>query len=61
MDHQERRRTERSTPLTKEIRRTTEVIGTKGNNLQIKRRRDPSDALMVQRSGARSIVPMDMI
>jgi hypothetical protein len=38
-----------------------EVTGTAGNNPHIRRRRDPFDALMVQKSGARSIVPMDMI
>jgi hypothetical protein len=59
--HQEKEMTERSTPLTEEIRRTTEVTDTVGNNPQIRRRRDPSDAPMVQKSGARSIVSMDMI
>jgi hypothetical protein len=58
--HQERR-IGKSTPLTKEIRRTEEVVGTMGNSLQIRRRRDPSDTPMVQISGLRSIVPMDMI
>jgi hypothetical protein len=58
--HQERRRTGRSTPLTEEIRRTAEVIGTAGNNPHIKRRRDLFDAPMMQRSGARSIIPIDM-
>jgi hypothetical protein len=59
--HEEIRGIRRSTPLTEEIRRSAEVTGTAGNNPQIRRRRDPSDALMMQRSGARSIVPMDMI
>jgi hypothetical protein len=53
--------TGRSTPLNEEIKRTMEVTGTAGNNPHIRRRRDPSDAPMVQKSGARSIVPMDMI
>jgi hypothetical protein len=44
-----------------EIRRTAEVAGTTRNNPQIRRRRDPSDTPMMQRSGVRSIVPMDMI
>jgi hypothetical protein len=39
--------TGRSTPLNEEIRRTAEVIGTTGNNPQIRRRRDPSNAPMV--------------
>jgi hypothetical protein len=59
--HQERRRTGRSTPLTEEIRRTVEVADTVGNNPQIRRRRDPSNAPMMQRSGTRSNVSMDMI
>jgi hypothetical protein len=59
--HQERRRISRSTPLTEEIRRTTKVVGTTGNNPRIRRIRDPSDAPMMQRCGARSIIPMDMI
>jgi hypothetical protein len=44
-----------------EIRRTAEVAGTTRNNPQIRRRRDPSDTPMMQRSGVRSIVLMDMI
>jgi hypothetical protein len=46
--HQERRRTGRSTPLIEENRRTAEVTSTTGNNPQIRRRRDPSDTLMMQ-------------
>jgi hypothetical protein len=46
---------ERSTPRNKEIRRTTK------NNPQIRRKGDPSDASTSQRSGAKSIAPMDMI
>jgi hypothetical protein len=59
--HSEKGRTRRSTLLTKEIRWTAEVIDTAGNNPQIRRRRDPSDAPMVQKSGVRSIVLMNMI
>jgi hypothetical protein len=59
--HQERRRTGRSTPLIEEIRRTVEVTGTMGNIPEIKKRRGSSNAPMMQRSDARSIVPMDMI
>jgi hypothetical protein len=43
------------------IRRSAEDTSTAKNNSQIRRKRDPSDASMVQKSGARSIVPMDMI
>jgi hypothetical protein len=39
--------TGRSTTLNEEIRRTTELSGATGNNPQIRRRRDPFDALMV--------------
>jgi hypothetical protein len=49
------------------IRRSTQQIGviakTMGiaeNNPQIRRRGDPSDALMMEKSGVRSIVPHDM-
>jgi hypothetical protein len=53
--------TGRSTPRNEEIRRTVENTGTVENNSQIRSKRDPSDALMAQKSGARSIVPMNMI
>jgi hypothetical protein len=53
--------TGRSTPLNEEIRRTPEVTGTVGNNSQIRKRRDPSDAPLMHKSGVRSIIPMDMI
>jgi hypothetical protein len=53
--------TGRSTPRNEEIRRTVEDTGTVENNPQIRRKRDPSDAPMAQKSGARSIVPIDMI
>jgi hypothetical protein len=53
--------TGRSTPQNEEIRRTAEDTGTVENNSQIRRKGDPSDALMTQKSGVRSIVPMDMI
>jgi hypothetical protein len=45
----------RSTPRNEEIRRTAE------NNTHIRRKGDPSDALTTQRSGVKSIAPMDMI
>jgi hypothetical protein len=61
MGHQDKGMTGRSTPRNEEIRRTAEDTSTTKNNPQIRRKRDPSDALMAQKSGARSIVPMDMI
>jgi hypothetical protein len=51
----------RSTPRNEEIRRTTEDTVTAENNTQIRRKGDPSDAPTAQRSGAKSIAPMDMI
>jgi hypothetical protein len=51
----------RSTPQNKEIRRTAEDTATVENNPQIKGKGDPSDALTTQRSGVKSIIPMDMI
>jgi hypothetical protein len=45
----------RSTPRNEEIRRTAE------NNTQIRRKGEPSDAPISQRSGAKSIASMDMI
>jgi hypothetical protein len=51
----------RSTPWNEEIRETAEETGTVENNSQIKRRGDPSDTRMMQKSGARSTVPMGMI
>jgi hypothetical protein len=59
--HQEKGMTERSTPWNEEIRRTVEDIGTTENNSQIRRKSDPSDAPIAQKSGARFIVAMDMI
>jgi hypothetical protein len=59
--HQEKGMTRRSTPLNEEIRRTAEVTGTVGNDPQIRRRRDPFDTPIMQKSGVRSIVSMDMI
>jgi hypothetical protein len=53
--------TERSTPQNEEIRRTAEDTSTVENNFQIRRKRDPSDASMAQKSDARSIAPMYMI
>jgi hypothetical protein len=50
-----------STSQNEEIRRSAEDTSTGENNSQIRRKRDPSDASMVQKSGVRSIVPMDMI
>jgi hypothetical protein len=60
-DHQEKGMTGRSTPQNEEIRRTTKDTGTAENNPQIRRKRDPSGALMAQKSCARSIIPMNMI
>jgi hypothetical protein len=57
-DHQERRTIERSIPLIEEIGRTIEIAT---SSPHIRRRRDPSDALMMQISGVRSIIPQDMI
>jgi hypothetical protein len=53
--------TGRSSPRNEEIRRTMEDTSTVKNDSQIRRKRDPSDAPMTQKSGARSILPMDMI
>jgi hypothetical protein len=51
----------RSTLRNEGIRRTAEDTATAKNNPQIRRKRDPSDALTAQRSGVKSIAPMDMI
>jgi hypothetical protein len=51
----------RSTLLTEEIGRTAEIAGITVSSHQIRRRRDHSDAPMMQRSGARFIIPHDMI
>jgi hypothetical protein len=51
----------RSTPQNEEIRRTVEDTTTTENNTQIRRKGDPSDTPSAQRSGAKSITPMDMI
>jgi hypothetical protein len=53
--------TGRSTPCNKENKETVEDTGTVENNFQIRRRGDPSDAPMMQKSGVRSTVPMGMI
>jgi hypothetical protein len=53
--------TGRSTPQNEEIRRTAVDTGTAEDNSQIRRNRDPSGALMTQKSGVRSIALMDMI
>jgi hypothetical protein len=50
----------RSTLWNEEIRRTTEDTGTAENNSQIRRKGDPFDTPMTQKSGVRSIVPMGM-
>jgi hypothetical protein len=52
---------ERSTPRNDEIRRTMEDTAIVGNNTLIRRKGDISDAPIMQRSGLRSIAPMDMI
>jgi hypothetical protein len=59
--HQEKGMAERSTLRNKEIRRTAEDTGIVENNPHMRRKRDSSNAPMAQKSGARSIVPMDMI
>jgi hypothetical protein len=51
----------RSTLLTEEIGRTAEITGIMVSSHQIRRRRDHSDAPMMQRSGVRFIIPQDMI
>jgi hypothetical protein len=51
----------RSTPRNEEIRRTAEDNAIAENNTLIRRKGDPSDAPTMQRSGVRSIAPMDMI
>jgi ATP-dependent exoDNAse (exonuclease V) alpha subunit len=53
--------TGRSTLQNEEIKRTTKDTDTVENNSQIRRKRDPSDALVMQKSGTRSIISMDMI
>jgi hypothetical protein len=59
--HQEKGMIRRSTPRNEEVRRTVEDTATTENNTQIRRKGDPSVALTTQRSGAKSIAPMDMI
>jgi hypothetical protein len=61
MGHQEKGITGRSTTQNEEIRKTAEDTSTTENNPHIRRKRDPSGDPMAQKSGARSIVPMDMI
>jgi hypothetical protein len=51
----------RSTPQNKEIRRTAEDTAIAKNNTLIRRKGDASDAPTTQRSGVRSIAPIDMI
>jgi hypothetical protein len=51
----------RSTSWNEEIRRTAEDTTIVKNNTPIRRKRDPSDAPITQRSGVRSITLMDMI
>jgi hypothetical protein len=53
--------TGRSTLQNEKIREIKEDIGTAESNSQIRRRGDPSDAPMTQKSGVRSIAPMGMI
>jgi hypothetical protein len=59
--HQEEGMIGRSAPWNEEILRTAEDTATAENNPQIKRKGDPSDAPTAQRSGVKSITPMDMI
>jgi hypothetical protein len=53
--------TGRSTTQNEEITKTAKDTGTTENNPHIRRKRDPSGDPMAQKSGARSIVLMDMI
>jgi hypothetical protein len=59
--HQEEGMIGRSTPWNEEIRRTAEDTVTAENNPQIRRKGDHSNAPTAQRSGTKSIAPMDMI
>jgi hypothetical protein len=56
-----KRMTGRSTPQNEEIREIIEDTGTAKSNSHIRRRGDPSDTPMTQKSGARFTVPMGMI
>jgi hypothetical protein len=51
----------RSTPWNEEIRRAVEDTAIAENNTPIRREGEPSDVPIIQRSGARTIAPMDMI
>jgi hypothetical protein len=56
--------TRKSTQLIEEIAKimeTTDIMGTASSNLWIRRRRGLPITLMMQRSGARSIAPQDII
>jgi hypothetical protein len=59
--HQEEGTIGRSTPRNEKIRRTSEDTAIAENNTLIRRKGDPFDAPTTQRSGVRSITPMDMI
>jgi hypothetical protein len=58
--HQDKGMIGRSTLQNKEIRRTAEDTAITENNTPIRRKGDPFDAPTTQRSGVRSIAPMDM-
>ena len=58
---QERRMIGRSILLNGEIVKTTGIVDTVENSPRIRRRGDPSDGRMMQRSGVKFIAPLDMI
>jgi hypothetical protein len=59
---QRRSRTiEKSTQLVGEIAKTADIMGISSSSPRITKKRDISVALTMQRSGMRSIVPLDMI
>jgi hypothetical protein len=59
---QRRSRTiEKSTQLVGEIAKTADIMGISSSSPRITKKRDISVALTMQRSGVRSIVPLDMI
>jgi hypothetical protein len=51
----------KSTQLTEEITKTADISGIASNNHRIRKRKGLSVTLTMQRTGARSIVPQNMI
>jgi hypothetical protein len=51
----------KSTQLTEEITKTADISGITSGNHRIRKRKGLSVTLMMERTGARSIVPQDMI